>query len=78
MSIEYIIKHTNYTDEEARAKLIAFNGNAEKVVRDYLGIVDKPSRPIKSLNQEIYRQFREKLTIANSFTEEAMPGNVQK
>jgi hypothetical protein len=69
MSIEYIIKHTNYTDEEAQTKLIAFNGNAEKVVRDYLGIVEKPAKPIKSLNQEIYRQFREKLTIASSFTE---------
>jgi hypothetical protein len=33
------------------------------VIRDYLGIVDKKPPAIKSINQEIYKQFREKLHI---------------
>lgn len=68
--IAYIYKHTIYTEEQAAAKLAEFGGDAERVVKDYMGIPAKPvaAAPKKSLNQTIYRQFREKLAIADSFT----------
>ena len=44
----------------AKTKLEQFNNDPIKVIKDYLGIVEKPHK-IESLNQEIYKQFRTKL-----------------
>jgi len=59
--IEIIMRQTNYTIEEAREKLIENNNDYEKVIKLFLGIKDKVHVPIKSINQEIYRQLRYKM-----------------
>lgn len=57
--IQIILRQTNYTEEIARIKLEEFNNNEIAVIRDYFGIKDKKeTTPIKSINQEIYKQLR--------------------
>jgi hypothetical protein len=64
--IEQIQRQTNYTYLEAREKLVAYNNDSLKVIKEYLGIVDKPkeSHIHCSLNQAIYKEIREKIKIS--------------
>jgi hypothetical protein len=60
--IDIVLRQTNYTKEVAIQKLEEHNNNAIDVIKEYMGV--KPAEkkaPIKSLNQEIYRQIRIKL-----------------
>lgn len=60
--INTIMRQTNYTKEEAIAKLVLFNNNTICVIKDYMGIPLKKEEPKKkTLNQEIFRQIRTKL-----------------
>ena len=59
--IEIITRQTNYTDEIAKQKLEEFNNDHLLVIKDYLGISVKKPDPIKSINQEIYKQMRNNL-----------------
>ena len=61
--IQIIIRQTDYTEEEAKNKLIEYNNDEIVVIKKYFGIADKIIQPIKSVNQEIYRQLRHKLHI---------------
>ena len=62
--IEQIQRQTNYSYEEAREKLVAYNNDSLKVIKEYLGIVDKSASSKKySVNQTIYKEIREKLNI---------------
>lgn len=57
---------TTYSKEEAEQKLVLMNYDYVAVIRDYMGLPTKPSQgqgtgrkiPLKSVNQEIFRQFR--------------------
>jgi len=60
--IDIVLRQTNYTKEVAIQKLEEHNNNTINVIKEYMGV--KPAEkkaPIKSLNQEIYRQIRIKL-----------------
>jgi hypothetical protein len=59
--VEMILRQTDYTEEEAKNKLIEFNYDHIKVVKSYLGITEKKEPPVKTVNQEIYKQIRYKL-----------------
>jgi hypothetical protein len=59
--IQIIVLQTDYTEEEARTKLSEFGQDHMKVIRSYLGITEKKAPPFKSVNQEIYKQIRERL-----------------
>ena len=59
--INEIMHNTNYTKTEAIEKLIIFNNNENNVIRNYLGIVEKPTMRTTSINQELYRQIRLKM-----------------
>ena len=60
--VQIILRQTDLTEEHARAKLTEHNYDHMKVIRQYLGIAEKKAPAcVKSVNQEIYRQFREKL-----------------
>jgi hypothetical protein len=61
-AVEKIIKHTNYNKKQAKKKLKEFNDDPDQVIKDYYGIKPK-TYEIKSINQEIYRQLRQKLDI---------------
>jgi hypothetical protein len=58
--ISMIMRQTDYSEDLAREKLLLFNDDPIKAIQDYLGITEKKA-PLKSLNQEIYRQLRSKL-----------------
>ena len=64
--IEMILRQTDYDAATAEEKLFEFNDDPIKVIKSYLGILEKPNEknPIKSVNQEIYRQLRQKLNIS--------------
>ena len=61
--IEFILRQTNYTKEEAQKKLDLFQNNPIVVVKDYLGIKHSLPSPLVSINQEIYKQIRSTLKI---------------
>ena len=63
--IAIILRQTNYSEEEAREKLIEYNNDYIAVIKAYLGVEKGASKPeIKSVNQEIYKQMRFKLDSA--------------
>ena len=59
--IQVILRQTDYTEEIAREKLIENNGDHILVIKKYMGLEQKKQEPVKSLNQEIYKQLRYKL-----------------
>jgi hypothetical protein len=59
--IKIILGQTDYTEEVIREKLKAHNYDHLAVIRNYFGITEKKAPPIKSVNQEIYRQLRYRL-----------------
>jgi hypothetical protein len=59
--IQMIMRQTDYDEKIAREKLMQYNDDPIKVIKAYMGINDKPKKPTKSLNQEIYSQLRHKL-----------------
>jgi hypothetical protein len=65
--IEMIMRQTNYNEETIKEKLVFFDYDHLLVIKDYLGIaIVKKSEPIKSINQEIYKQIRNNLYTVNS------------
>jgi hypothetical protein len=59
--IQMIIRQTDYTTEVAREKLTACNYDAIKCIKEYLGITEKKAPTQVSLNQQIYRELRNKM-----------------
>ena len=59
--IQIIMRQTDYNNDIAREKLIEHNFDEIATIKSYLGIKEKKITPIKSLNQEIYKQLRYKL-----------------
>lgn len=56
-AIDILIRQTTYTADEAREKLIEFDGDIIPIISQYMGIVPK-SAPIKSKTQEHYDNVR--------------------
>jgi hypothetical protein len=56
-----IIRQTNYTTEIAREKLLMANMDYIKVIKEYCGITEKKAPPVKSLQQQIYKEIRYRL-----------------
>ena len=59
--IQIILRQTDYSEDIAREKMNEYNNDHFKVIRSFLGITEKKALPIKSLNQEIYKQIRSSL-----------------
>lgn len=59
--INIILRQTNFTEQDAREKLLENNGDHIKTIKMYLGIQDKKEKKLASVNQEIYRQLRHKM-----------------
>lgn len=60
--VQMILRQTNYSETEARDKLKEFNNDAILVIKSYFGIAEKKApEKVRSVNQEIYKQFRLKL-----------------
>lgn len=59
--INIILGQTDYTYDVAKEKLMKFSNDHIMVIKDFFGIAEKKALPIKSVNQEIYKQLRYKL-----------------
>ena len=59
--VELIMRQTNYTKEQSTTELIKHNYDHIATIKSYFGISDKKPTPVKSVNQEIYKQIRYKL-----------------
>ena len=75
-----IMNQTNYTKEEATNKLILFNNDYIKVIKDYMNIpIPIPEeKKVKSVNQEIFRQIRIKLDNSMKDYRDKNPINVEQ
>ena len=74
-----IMTQTNYTKEEATNKLILFNYDYIKVIKDYMNIPEKNKETnVKSVNQEIFRQIRINLDNSMKDYREKNPINVEQ
>jgi len=59
--IQKIMRQTDYSENVAREKLKEYNFDEIATIRAYLGITEKKALPVKSVNQEIYKQLRSRL-----------------
>ena len=59
--IQKVMRQTDYSENVAREKLKENNFDEIATIKVYLGITEKKALPIKSVNQEIYKQLRTKL-----------------
>jgi len=76
-NIDIVLRQTNYTKEVAIQKLGEHNNNAINVIKEYMGV--KPTEkkaPVKSVNQEIYRQIRIKLDTSMDEYRETQQGKI--
>jgi len=55
---DIISRQTEYTMDQIKDKLIEYNYEHIDVIKEYMGIEKEKPRPIKSINQEIYKQIR--------------------
>ena len=58
--IQTVMRQTDYNEETAREKLSEHDFDEIATIKSYLGITKK-KEPIKSVNQEIYKQLRYRL-----------------
>jgi len=59
--IQIILRQTDYTEDVALEKLKEHNFDEIATIRSFFGISEKKANPVKSVNQEIYKQLRSKL-----------------
>jgi hypothetical protein len=59
--IQKVMRQTDYSENVAREKLKEHSFDEIATIKDYLGITEKKTLPVKSVNQEIYRQLRSRL-----------------
>jgi hypothetical protein len=59
--VQIILRQTDLSENVAREKLKEVNFDHILVIKNFLGITEKKALPIKSKNQEIYKQLRYKL-----------------
>lgn len=77
--IKQIMSQTNYSEEVARNKLIEFNNDFMRVLKNYMGIPEKKTNnTIKSINQEIYKQIRGNLDKTMKEYREKNPVNIDQ
>ena len=76
--LKKVMSQTNYTEEEATEKLKLFNCDYMRVIKDYMGIPEKKEQPVKSVNQEIFRQIRTSLDTSMKAYREKNPINMEQ
>lgn len=77
--VQLIMRQTDYTQEIAVIKLRENNFDEMATIKRYLGIQEKKQEPIKSVNQEIYKQLRYRLdSNMRNYHERVEKGEVKK
>ena len=60
--LQIVKSQTNYSEDESVRKLVEMNYDVNMVLRDYMGIKEKPKTiGVNKINNEIFRQFRKRL-----------------
>ena len=78
-NVQMIMRQTDYNEEVAKEKLKEFNYDHIAVIKSYLGVPDKKAAPVKSLNQEIYKQLRHRLDKnMRNYQERVVKGEAKK
>jgi hypothetical protein len=78
-NVQIVMRQTDYTEELAKEKLKEFNYDHIAVIKSYLGVTDKKAQPVKSVNQEIYKQLRHRLdSNMRNYQERAEKGEARK
>lgn len=78
-NVQIIMRQTDYTEEIAKEKLKEFNYDSIAVIKSYLGVTDKKEQPVKSVNQEIYKQLRYRLdSNMRNYQERVEKGEARK
>jgi len=78
-NVQIIMRQTDYTEEIAKEKLKEFNYDHIAVIKSYLGVPNKKAAPVKSVNQEIYKQLRYRLdSNMRNYQERAEKGEARK
>jgi hypothetical protein len=78
-NVQIVMRQTDYTEEVAKEKLKEFNYDHIAVIKSYLGVTDKKAQPVKSVNQEIYKQLRHRLdSNMRNYQERAEKGEARK
>lgn len=78
-NVQVIMRQTDYTEEMAKEKLKEFNYDHIAVIKSYLGVTEKKTAPVKSLNQEIYKQLRHRLdSNMRNYQERVEKGEARK
>jgi hypothetical protein len=78
-NVQIIMRQTDYSEEVAKEKLKEFNYDHIAVIKSYLGVPDKKAAPVKSVNQEIYKQLRHRLdSNMRNYQERAEKGEARK
>ena len=62
--IQIILRQTDFDFETAKKKLEECNYDYLKVIKEYVGVTEKNEPPVRSVNQEIYKQLRFKLDVS--------------
>ena len=77
--VQIVIRQTDYTEDVAKEKLKEFNYDHIAVIKSYLGVVEKKTQPVKSVNQEIYKQLRYRLdSNMRNYQERVEKGEARK
>jgi hypothetical protein len=78
-NVQIIMRQTDYSEEVAKEKLKEFNYDHIAVIKSYLGVPDKKAAPVKSVNQEIYKQLRYRLdSNMRNYQERVEKGEARK
>ena len=77
--IQMVMRQTDYNEEVAREKLSENNFDEVATIKSYLGVPIKKSTQMKSINQEIYKQLRNKLdSNMQNYKERVEKGEARK
>jgi hypothetical protein len=77
--IQMVMRQTDYNEEVAREKLLEHDFDEIATIKSYLGIPEKKTNQVKSINQEIYKQLRNKLdSNMQDYKERAEKGEARK
>ena len=65
--VEMIKRMTDYSDDIVYEKLVEYNGDYEKIIKEFMGVSKTPvaETPKKTLNQEIFKQIRNHMDEAS-------------
>lgn len=60
-----VARQTDYDEETIKQKLIDYDYDHMKIIKEYLGLDKKVQDKSLSVNQEIYRQIRKKIDVSD-------------